>query len=534
MSFKENDCQQLTFNDSMWGLTEREKRMLDKSWAKPFSEKIFPLIDEKRFSVLYSDKASRPNSPVNVIIGALILKELFGMSDDDILEALMFDIRFQYALHTTSFEEQPLSDKTLSRFRNRCYTYELAHKVDLIHDTIVELSSEMAKLMKINGQIQRMDSLMIASNIKRLSRMELLYTCLSNFVTYLHKNGEDDKIQGLEHYYDPSDLNKVIYHQRNEDYAGRLETILKDADSLLEKCNGGYDDISDYQLLVRAFSEQVVKESDGNLRLKNKEDGEMNSQILQNPADPDATYRKKAGSEYRGYAGNVTESVGEGNSIVTDYQYDQNNHSDSEFLKEHLSDTEKRPEQSTLVTDGAYASEENRQLAEDKNITLVTTDLLGKDTKDIYADFTFSEDGQEILLCPAGHQPKSTGLIKSTGKVRASFHKNKCENCPYKDQCNPKISNKTSAVYVSKSSHERAKAQRYTQTWQFKFLGRIRNGVETIPSILRRKYHVDQMPVRGKIRTSHLFGFKIGALNFRKLLKYLDGLDKCALQALNA
>lgn len=41
MSFKENDCQQLTFNDSMWGLTEREKRMLDKSWAKPFQRKFF-------------------------------------------------------------------------------------------------------------------------------------------------------------------------------------------------------------------------------------------------------------------------------------------------------------------------------------------------------------------------------------------------------------------------------------------------------------------------------------------------------------
>jgi hypothetical protein len=31
--------------------------------------------------VLYSDKPSRPNSPVNVIIGALILKEIFGLSD---------------------------------------------------------------------------------------------------------------------------------------------------------------------------------------------------------------------------------------------------------------------------------------------------------------------------------------------------------------------------------------------------------------------------------------------------------------------
>ena len=37
----------------------------------------------------------------------------------------MLDFHLQYALHTTSFEEQPLSDKTLSRFRKRCYEQEL-------------------------------------------------------------------------------------------------------------------------------------------------------------------------------------------------------------------------------------------------------------------------------------------------------------------------------------------------------------------------------------------------------------------------
>ena len=127
MSFKTNDCQQITFNDVLWGLTDREKRMLEKSWAKPFAERIFPLIDESKFSCLYSDKASRPNTPVNICVGALILKELFNMTDEEMVDSLVFDVRFQYALHTTGFEEQPLSDKTLNRFRRRCYTYELKH-----------------------------------------------------------------------------------------------------------------------------------------------------------------------------------------------------------------------------------------------------------------------------------------------------------------------------------------------------------------------------------------------------------------------
>ena len=58
----------------------------------------------------------------------------------------------------------------------------------------------------------------------------------------------------MEYYYDSADYNKVIYRQRKEDYNQRLQTILLDADCLLQKCNGGYDDVSEYQLLVRAFS----------------------------------------------------------------------------------------------------------------------------------------------------------------------------------------------------------------------------------------------------------------------------------------
>lgn len=108
MSFTTNQSQQISLFDATANLTDRRKRLLEKSWAKYFAENIFPEIDEKPFSVLYSDRPSRHNTPVNVIIGALILKEIFGLTDEEIVETLPFDIRYQYALHITSFEKQPL------------------------------------------------------------------------------------------------------------------------------------------------------------------------------------------------------------------------------------------------------------------------------------------------------------------------------------------------------------------------------------------------------------------------------------------
>lgn len=534
MSFKKNDSQQITLNDSLFGLTDREKRFLDRSWATQFSDHIFPLIQEEKFSVLYSDIASRPNTPVNVIVGALILKELRNQTDDEIFESILFDARYQRALHTSSYEEQPISDTTLKRFRKRCLTYETETGIDLIHDCVKELSEEMAKLMKISGQIQRMDSLMVASNIRRLSRMELLYTCLSNFVTYLHKTEGDEKLSGLEHYYDPNDMNEVIYHRKEDSGEDRIQTILNDADRLMKACEGGYDEVEQYQLLIRVIREQTIREEDGRLRLKTKKDGGMNASILQNPADPEATYREKAGKQNRGYAANVTEDVGENGSIISDYQFEQNTHSDSDFLEEHLEQEEKTPERRTLVADGAYSGETLREKADEKNIDLVTTELSGRETKDIYADFEFSEDGMTILRCPEGNKPVSSSYVKSNGKCRASFDKRCCENCPHQKDCNPKMGNKKAVIHVSKKSSERARSQRRMKTDIFKIIARVRNGVETVPSMLRRRYHIDTMPVRGKIRMKHLLGFKIAALNFRKLSNYLDSMDNCAQIAVRA
>ena len=290
MSFLENNSTQITFDDSTISLTERERKFLDKSWAKSFADNIFPAINEDNFAILYSDKASRPNTPVNVIISALILKELLGLTDDEIVESLMFDIRFQYALHTTSSKEQPLSDRTLSRFRERCLTYEAISGTDLVKNCIISLSTQIADIMGINTRLKRMDSMMVASNIKKLSRLELLYTCVANLVKLFHKNG-DDIPEEMQHYCEADDGNKVIYHMKSMDIGEKVDKVLYDASLLVKKCASKYDQTNEYQLLIRVIGEQTIKDDNDSLTLKDKNDKTMDSTILQNPADPDATYR---------------------------------------------------------------------------------------------------------------------------------------------------------------------------------------------------------------------------------------------------
>ncbi|SMP60719.1 WG repeat-containing protein [Anoxynatronum buryatiense] len=130
-----------------------------------FSEIVFPAINEERFAVLYSDKAaSRPNAPVNAIVGALILKEMFALTDEDLLESILCDVRFQVALRSTSFKEQPFSDRTFSRFRERLYHYELETGEDLLKDEMEALAETFRQYLGIEPTLKRMDSLMVSSN----------------------------------------------------------------------------------------------------------------------------------------------------------------------------------------------------------------------------------------------------------------------------------------------------------------------------------------------------------------------------------
>ena len=98
--FAPNTNCQLAFACQLRRRHERERKVLDGSWAQIFRDEIFPHIDEEPFSVL----CSRPNTPVNVIVGALLIKEMLRLSDDDIVFRLMFDVSFQFALQADQRE----------------------------------------------------------------------------------------------------------------------------------------------------------------------------------------------------------------------------------------------------------------------------------------------------------------------------------------------------------------------------------------------------------------------------------------------
>ncbi len=119
-----------------------------------------------------------------------------------------------------------------------------------------------------------------------------------------------------------------------------------------------------------------------------------------------------------------------------------------------------------------------------------------------------------------GNIPVKTTFYPKTGISRALFARECCEKCPHREECKAREQRKNYAVHVSVKMAERARYLARLSTDEYRQLTRKRNAVEGIPSVLRRRYHVDDIPVLGYLRSRQFFLFKIGAYNFNKLLKH--------------
>ena len=193
---------------------------------------------------------------------------------------------------------------------------------------------------------------------------------------------------------------------------------------------------------------------------------------------------------------------------------------------------EKRDEKATMIADGAYSGTENKELAEEKNVELITTDFTGKDVDPIFAEYEFNEDGTRVIAFPMGNQPKGCTYIKQNSMCRVSFFLEQSQNCPHRNECQAKLHKRTVIVMVSLKKRGRAKLQKEMKSEKYKLYGKTRNGVETIPSILRNVYHADRVRARGTIRTRFFTGSRVAALNFRKLFTFRKGLGRYAENSL--
>ena len=104
-------------------LPEKQRKRLENSWAGTYYREFFSRIDEQVFAVLYSEEASRPNVPVNVLVGLEGLKAGFGWSDQELYENYCYNLQVRYALGYDRLGDGDFEIRTLYYFRERLSQY---------------------------------------------------------------------------------------------------------------------------------------------------------------------------------------------------------------------------------------------------------------------------------------------------------------------------------------------------------------------------------------------------------------------------
>jgi len=363
------------------GLLPPEKReRCEKTWAGPFREEALPMLRnvEDEFAALFHAELGRPNRPVELVLGVLILKEMFDLTDQDALEALEYDLRWGYALGREP-QEMHLCQKTLHNFRAGMIEQEKS-KV-----AFRQVTDDLIGALGVKVSKQRLDSTHILSNFAVLTRLGLFCETIRVFLAEVKRPdpkayealpGEILKRHGEESWYKDA---------RKAEGPRRLKVVARDTGRLIGRFekDKAVTKTEGWKLLKRLFEEQCEVKSEpqepgkddddhgeGAVPVELKEAKKVGSDSLQTPHDPDVTY---SGHKGKGFSVQVTETCSTENDVemITDVKVTPAREDDAKEtipVVERLAEAGHKPEE--LVADTSYSGAKNAAECSKRGVNL--------------------------------------------------------------------------------------------------------------------------------------------------------------------
>ncbi|HVN54551.1 MAG TPA: transposase [Anaerolineaceae bacterium] len=523
-------------------LPKRSLQRLQGSWAATFREEVFLRIDEDQFAPLYSDKPSRPNVPVNLLVGLDILKEGHHWTDEELYEHFLFNLQVRYALGCDQFGGDEFDLRTLYYFRQRLIAYTLRTGHNLLVGLFEQITDEQMAQLGLKTDKQRFDSTMLLSNIADLSRLELLIQVLQR-VWRILRPADQERYAALLQPYNQESAGQYTYQLKGREvvwaHIGLVGRVLH---QLLDELGAGYGSDPVYAVAQRFFAENFVVEESGT---RAKDNSEITPGCLQSLDDLEASYRKKGNRAYKGYVANLGETCNPDNRVqlIDQVQVAPNQSSDIQLLKEGLESLKERTGMDTAVTDGGYVSPEIDQLMREQGVEQIPTALTGtlpdhKQGKLAFSDFEMELDPQGEVIrvtCPAG-RVASLQTAASGKSYRLSWDAGVCRECPLfqMDRCPVKPSKDPDhlGLYVPKDRAQSAQRRRHFELHKPEARN-LRTAVEASVFQLKHNWVKGKLRVRGLFRVTSVVVGSALSVNLRRIDRYRKGKlrDRRTLEA---
>jgi hypothetical protein len=540
--FKRTNRQRTLFETGQ-RVSESVQRRLKGTWAEGFQSKVLSILlnSEEEYASLYSDETGRPNWSVARILGVCLLQEMLELDDQDALDSLSFDVRWQHALGLEP-ENAYLSRRSLVEFRSRLVAEDPEMKA--LRRLFERVGEAAIDELELSTKEQRVDSTLVTSKIFTRGRVELFRKTLVHFldwVTWEHAERLDRLSRSTRQWYEET-KEQGWFGKLDKDKAKQQAASL--AEYLYEmvrtfSADDAVKDAEPYQLVARLFAEHcMVERMDGTeggnsaseggaTKLVLREKPEVPSNSLQSPYDPDAGYGHKG----PGYLVHVAETCrNTGVEILTDYDVvpgGQTDRGKDEGVIERLAEAGRQPE--VLYEDGGYptgqglidAAREGTEIVAPMTGGSLPENTIGRES------FEFDAATGHCARCPAGHAPVRHAM-RSTYRdkpptLHAYFDGDICRRCDLRPRCIARSPNngKKGSLHLEVGAHlivrDRALANQREDAWWERYS--IRSGIEATVSELKRAHGLGRLRVRRMPRVRLAVGLKVTACNVKRWLR---------------
>jgi hypothetical protein len=498
------DHKQLNLFDPWRFLSPKRRQLLDKTWPGMFQNKILPNLPVSSLFPFFEKEFGRPTKELHTVLGTLIFQQMLDLTDDETCDQLTFNIQWHYALNITEESDSAkyMCPKTLWNMRTLLMDNQMD---DLLFGCVTR---QLADAFKVNTDNQRIDSVHIKSNMRRLGRIGIFASGIHKFLINLKRHHTDpfNTINAaLIERYLPEKSMECFSMVKPSHAHKTLNMVSKDLFDLVMqfKDHSAVCDMHSYKQLERILNEQCnVQPSEDGPSVTVKTPKEIPSDSLQNPSDPDATY---SGHKGQGYQVQIMETYIPATdketrettlNLITHVEVEPAHKSDANALLPAIASVQEKgfvPKE--VLADSLYGSDDNCLQAQQQNVEIVAPAMGQKNENGIsLSEFVLSETG-DVLTCPQGLAP--VAVKKKKARHTAVFDAGHCCGCPDRAGCPVKAGKKNYALHYTEKEIRIAKRRAYEQTDEFKDRYRWRSGVEATMSEYDRRTGVKQLRVRG-------------------------------------
>ncbi len=493
-------------------------KRLRESKEYAFYTEVFCRIPEALFADLYADTpATRPNAPVNVLVGAMILQHLNDWTFEELLDRVGFDLKVRAALGLWSLDRESFCRATLFNFQKRLRDDMAATGRDKFQAVFDGLTEDQLKRFGLSGAIQRCDSTQIGSNIREYTRIELLVEVVLRMWRVLGDAHQAEHADRFAPYVGAKTSGQFLYRLRKSEIGATLEGLGHLYAWMVEALNADYGSTEIHRIVRRVFAEQFTRVEE---KIAVRPAEQIGSDTLQSPDDPDATFHKKDEEAYHGFVLHATETAGPENALqlVVDVAVAPNNQADSKILHERLPEMHgKTPDLRELHTDGVYGSEDNDRRQAELGIEAVQTAICGRVPQapmQIHRD----EAGLLHVRCAAGHRVQGGAATKH---YKAEFSAANCAGCPFAGQClaQPRASGGRTFYFTEADVLRQARHRRIETLPEERRT--LRANIEATMKQFKAPCRNGKLRTRGRCAASRYGFLRAIAINFGRIYRHL-------------